>query len=145
MGDSCRGFGARESPLSSSCHCGSPELQCVSLLCNLGNYFFSSTHILEVCVGLACVMCMPACVPFQLERYFLACVYSAGRFVLHCDVLISVNTFHTSVQQPIGKVCVTQRDVEPKAATAAALTTKITVTAKAKQVSPSSIGPMMLG
>jgi hypothetical protein len=64
--------------------------------------------------------------------------------VLHCDVLISVNTFHTGVQQPIGKVCVTQRDVEPKAATAA-LTTKITVTAKAKQVSPSSIGPMMLG
>ena len=45
--------------------------------------------------------------------------------------------------RPIGKVCVTQSDVQPKAATAA-LTTKITVTAKAKQVSPSSIGPMML-
>ena len=62
--------------------------------------------------------------------------------MLHCDVLISVNTFHLSVW-PIDKVCVTQRDVQPKAATAA-LTTKITVTAKAKQVSPSSIGPMML-
>ena len=45
--------------------------------------------------------------------------------------------------RPIDKVCVTQSDVQPKAATAA-LTTKITVTAKAKQVSPSSIGPMML-
>ena len=46
--------------------------------------------------------------------------------------------------RPIGKVGVTRSDVQPKAATAA-LTTKITVTAKAKQVSPSSIGPMMLG
>ena len=46
--------------------------------------------------------------------------------------------------RPIGKVRVTQSDVQPKATTAA-LTTKITVTGKVKQVSPSSLGSMMLG
>ena len=79
VGDSCHGFGARESPMSSSWHCGWPELHTTQL-----SFYHRYPWDWPV---LACVMCMSACVPLQLERHFSASVYSAGWVV--CYIVMS--------------------------------------------------------